>query len=78
MEGHPSGWVWQSQEIFVVSDTAEEEHAFPNSCGALRDEWFAPSRMVPLTTAQRRLGAMGFGRLIPQRITDTNCNSWSA
>ena len=26
--------------------------------------------LVPLTTAQRRLGAMGFGRLDPQRITD--------
>jgi formate hydrogenlyase transcriptional activator len=26
--------------------------------------------MVPLTTAQRRLGAMGFGRLVPQGITD--------
>ena len=27
-------------------------------------------RMVPLTTAQRRVGAMGFGRLTPQCITD--------
>jgi formate hydrogenlyase transcriptional activator len=27
--------------------------------------------MVPLTTAQRRLGAMGFGRLVPQGITET-------
>ena len=26
--------------------------------------------LVPLTTAQRRIGAMGFGRLVPQRITD--------
>jgi formate hydrogenlyase transcriptional activator len=27
--------------------------------------------IIPLTTAQRRLGAMGFGRLVPQCITDT-------
>jgi formate hydrogenlyase transcriptional activator len=26
--------------------------------------------LVPLTTAQHRLGAMGFGRVIPQRITE--------
>src|SRR2546428_13556688 len=24
VEGHPSGWVWQRQEPFVVSDTQEE------------------------------------------------------
>src|ERR1700692_3707340 len=25
MEGHPSGWVWRSQQPFVVTDT-EEDH----------------------------------------------------
>src|ERR1700732_5082916 len=24
IEGHPSGWVWQSQEPFLVSDTEED------------------------------------------------------
>jgi formate hydrogenlyase transcriptional activator len=69
VEGHPSGWVWQSQEIFVVSDTAEEER-YPEFMRHLSDEGVRSFALVPLTTAQRRLGAMGFGRLIPQRITD--------
>ncbi|HXJ07521.1 MAG TPA: sigma 54-interacting transcriptional regulator [Candidatus Acidoferrum sp.] len=70
MDGHPSGWVWQSQQSFVVSDT-EEDQRFPEFLQRLRDVGVRSLAMVPLTTAQRRLGAMGFGRLVPQRITDT-------
>jgi len=70
MEGHPSGWVWQSQQSFVVSDT-EEDQRFPEFLQRLRDVGVRSLAMVPLTTAQHRLGAMGFGRLVPQRITDT-------
>src|ERR1700722_4700557 len=69
VEGHPSGWVWQSQETFVVSDTAEEER-YPQFMQRLRDEGVRSFALVPLTTAQRRLGAMGFVRLIPRRITE--------
>jgi formate hydrogenlyase transcriptional activator len=36
----------------------------------LRDEGVRSFALVPLTTAQRRIGTMGFGRLVPQRITD--------
>jgi formate hydrogenlyase transcriptional activator len=70
MEGHPSGWVWESQQPFVVSDT-EEEQRFPEFLQRLREVGVRCLAMVPLTTAQHRLGAMGFGRLVPQRITDT-------
>jgi len=70
VEGHPSGWVWQSQEAFVVSDTAEEER-YPQFMQRLRDEGVRSFALVPLTTAQRQIGAMGFGRLVPQRITDS-------
>jgi formate hydrogenlyase transcriptional activator len=69
VEGHPSGWVWQSQETFLVSDTGEEAR-YPEFMQRLRDEGVGSFALMPLTTAQRRLGAMGFGRLIPQRITD--------
>ncbi|MGA2427571.1 MAG: sigma 54-interacting transcriptional regulator [Candidatus Acidiferrum sp.] len=69
VDGHPSGWVWQSQESFVVIDTAEEER-YPQFMQRLRDEGVRSFALVPLTTAQRRLGAMGFGRLVPQRITE--------
>src|SRR5579863_8167289 len=36
MEGHPSGWVWQSQQPFVVSDT-EEDRRFPDFLQRLRE-----------------------------------------
>ena len=69
MEGHPSGWVWQTQQTFVVSDT-EEDQRFPDFQQRLKDVGIRSLAMVPLTTAQRRLGAMGFGRLVPQGITE--------
>ncbi len=69
MDGHPSGWVWQSQRPFVVTDT-EEDQRFPDFLQRLREVGVRSLAMVPLTTAQRRLGAMGFGRLVPQGITD--------
>ena len=69
IDGHPSGWVWQSQESFVVSDTSEEDR-YPEFMQRLREAGVRSFAVVPLTTAQRRLGAMGFGRLMPQRITE--------
>src|SRR5450432_1061632 len=69
VDGHPSGLVWQTQETFVVSDTAQEER-YPDFMQRLKDEGVRSFALVPLTTAQRRIGAMGFGRLIPQRITE--------
>jgi formate hydrogenlyase transcriptional activator len=70
VDGHPSGLVWQSQEAFVVSDTSDEER-YPEFMQRLRDEGVRSFALLPLTTAQRRLGAMGFGRLIPQGITES-------
>src|ERR1700687_4888460 len=70
VDGQPSGWVWQSQETFVVCDT-EEETRYPEYMGRLREHGVRSMALLPLTTAQRRVGAMGFGRLVPQRITDT-------
>src|ERR1700726_1303380 len=69
VDGHPSGWVWQTQEAFVVSD-AHEETRFPDYLAALREKGVRAFALVPLTTAQRRVGAMGFGRLVTQPITD--------
>jgi formate hydrogenlyase transcriptional activator len=68
VDGHPSGWVWQSQEAFVVVDTSEEGR-YPEFMQHLSEEGVRSFALLPLTTAQRRLGAMGFGRLVPQRIT---------
>jgi formate hydrogenlyase transcriptional activator len=70
VEGNPAGWVWQTQQPFVVSDT-EEETRFPEFLKRYREHNVRSLAILPLTTAQHRLGAMGFGRLVPQGITDT-------
>jgi len=70
VEGNPAGWVWQTQQSFVVSDT-EEETRFPDFLTRYRAHNVRSIAILPLTTAQHRLGAMGFGRLVPQRVTDT-------
>jgi len=69
VDSHPSGWVWQTQQPFVVSDSEEDER-FPEFLQRLREVGVRSLAMVPLTTAQHRLGAMGFGRLLPQGITE--------
>jgi len=70
VESNPSGWVWQTQQPFVVSDV-EEETRFPEFVKRIREHNVRSLAIIPLTTAQRRLGALGFGRLVPQRVTDT-------
>ncbi len=70
VEGNPAGWVWQTQQPFVVSDTHEETR-FPEFLHRYREHNVRSLAILPLTTAQHRLGAMGFGRLIPQCVTDT-------
>jgi formate hydrogenlyase transcriptional activator len=70
VENNPSGWVWQTQQPFVVSDV-EEETRFPEFLKRFREHNVRSLAILPLTTAQHRLGAMSFGRLVPQRITDT-------
>jgi formate hydrogenlyase transcriptional activator len=67
IEGHPAGWVWQSQQPFVISD---DETRYPVLLQHLREAGVHSMAMVPLTTAQRRIGAMGFGRMVPHKITD--------
>jgi formate hydrogenlyase transcriptional activator len=69
VDGHPSGWVWQSQETFVVSDTQKEQR-YPEYMAKLREHGVRSMALVPLTTAHRRVGALGFGRLVPQEVTD--------
>jgi formate hydrogenlyase transcriptional activator len=69
VDGNPSGLVWQTQQPFVIADT-EEETRYPDYMSRLREHGVRCAALVPLTTAQRRIGAMGFGRLTPQCITD--------
>ena len=58
----PGGWVWQHQQPLVVSNLAMETR-FPRVTDAVCRQGVKSYCVVPLTTAQRRLGALGFGSL---------------
>ena len=70
VDNTPSGWVWQNQQPFVTLDTSKETR-YPDSMRRLREDGIFTFAVVPLTTAQHRLGAIGFGRYVPQGIGDT-------
>jgi len=62
VEEAPGGWVWQTQRPLVVSNL-ENETRFPRVTSLLRQQSIKSFCVVPLTSAQRRLGALGFGSL---------------
>ena len=68
VEESPAGWVWQRQEPLVVEDI-EQETRFPAVTALVRQDRVKSFCQVPLTTAQRRLGSMGFGHTTPHRYT---------
>src|SRR5262245_42378432 len=57
----PGGLVWKTQEPLMVEDVARESR-FPRLVPLLLENGVYSFCGVPLTTALRRLGAMGFGR----------------
>jgi len=58
----PGGLVWKTQQSSLVVDI-EKESRFPKLIPLLRENGVQSFCVVPLTTALRRLGAMGFGSL---------------
>ncbi len=65
----PSGWVWKNQLPFVTLDTSKETR-YPEFMQRLQAEGVHSFASVPLTTAQHRLGAIGFGRYVPRGMGD--------
>jgi formate hydrogenlyase transcriptional activator len=65
----PSGWVWETQQPFILDDT-EQESRFPALLQILRENGVKSACSVPLTTAQRRLGVLSFGRGTPHHYGD--------
>src|SRR3989442_11452756 len=70
IEGSPSGWVWQTQQPLVIADV-DEETRFPDFMPRLREHNVRSLAILPLTTEQHRLGSLGFGRVVPHGMTDT-------
>jgi formate hydrogenlyase transcriptional activator len=69
VESSPSGWVWQNQQPFVALDTSQDVR-YPDFMQMLRTEGVYSYASVPLTTAQHRLGAIGFGRYVRQGVNE--------
>ena len=55
-----SGWVWTHQQSLVIPSLAEETR-FAMGMRALKEIGVQSACLFPLTTAVRRLGAIGFG-----------------
>src|SRR6202163_1430567 len=66
----PSGLVWETQQPFILDDT-EEETRYPELLHILRENGVRSSCSVPLTTAQRRLGVLSFGRGTPHHYAES-------
>jgi formate hydrogenlyase transcriptional activator len=67
----PSGLVWQTQQPLVIHDI-EQELRYPKIMRMLRDHGVRSCCVLPLTTAQRRLGAMGLGGAEPSAYDSAN------
>ncbi|MDC8449659.1 MAG: sigma 54-interacting transcriptional regulator [Nitrospira sp.] len=62
IEESPGGLVWKTQRPLTVPDVAHEDR-FPRLITMLRENGVQSFCAVPLTTANQRLGALGFGSL---------------
>ena len=62
VQDSPGGWAWETQQPLVVSKL-ENETRFPRVTSLLRQQGVKSFCVVPLTTAQRRLGALVFASL---------------
>ncbi len=65
----PSGWVWQHQQPLIVTDD-HDDIRFVQVKQTLREYGIKSYCLFPLTAAQRRLGAMGFGSPVESAYRD--------
>ncbi|MDN5942298.1 MAG: sigma 54-interacting transcriptional regulator, partial [Nitrospira sp.] len=69
----PGGLVWKTQQPLIVNDVSQEPR-FTKLMAMLQENGVQTFCAVPLTTAQRRLGAMGFGGLQRRTYQETEIN----
>jgi len=60
VEASACGWVWKNQEVLTIHDVNQESR-FPQSMSAVKDWGIHSYCLLPLTTFERRLGALGIG-----------------
>jgi formate hydrogenlyase transcriptional activator len=71
IEESSSGWVWTHQQALVIPSLAGETR-FARGMAALKEIGVQSACLFPLTTAVRRLGAIGFGSHDPHAFGDNN------
>ncbi len=71
IEGHPSGWVWQTQQPLIILDV-DEETRFPDFMPRLREHNVRSLAILPLTTAQRRQSQLARQRDRVQVLLEIN------
>jgi formate hydrogenlyase transcriptional activator len=71
MEEAPSALVWETQEPLVVFNLAEDPR-YRAAFRLLLDNGIHSCCILPLTTAHRRLGAVGFGYARPHNYSETD------
>ncbi len=64
-----SGWVWIHQKPLVIPELAEEK-AFPRLVDLFLSHGIHSACVLPLTTSQRRLGALAFASRRPAAYND--------
>src|SRR5712692_8530752 len=60
-----SGWVWMHQAVVTIPDV-EKEKRFPLCVQELRKHGVRSYSMLPLSTSERRFGALGLGKSVPE------------
>ena len=71
VEDIPAGWVWQHQQPLLIRNL-EEETRFEPAVKLYRESGLRTYYVVPLTTPQRRAGAISFGTTLVDSFGDAD------
>ena len=67
----PAGWVWQQQQPLLIRDL-DEETRFAPALRLYRESGLKSYYVIPLTTPQRRAGAISFGSISTDAFSDSD------
>jgi formate hydrogenlyase transcriptional activator len=71
IEDIPAGWVWQQQQPLLIRNL-EEETRFAPAVRMYRESGLRSYYVVPVTTSQRRAGAISFGSCVVDAFSDSD------
>jgi len=71
----PSAWVIETQQPLIVPDTRAETR-WPRAMEGIRRRGVFTFCSLPLTTARRRVGALGVGSRLPVAWTPARSRPW--